>query len=964
MNLKKYLVIIVPFLVVFSSINYSFSTKAKASGSSNVLQGIIDDTYISEHTVLHGGYFEVSDPNGNGVLIIEADNIVVDGKGTTLKGNDDGIGIYLNGVDNVTIKNFVIMNYGTGIYVDPASDGNKITKNIVKNNHGILGIFPGGGVRIDASWNDVENNVISSNIVGLMVKGSNNFIKNNIISSNEDGIYSMGSSNYLHGNTITFSNHYGIYSSQINEILNNTISFGQIGIFLIQGGDIIAGNLIKNNNDGIKSPLGALCSGVEIYYNKIIVNGGNGIYLTCTHSAIKYNELVNNTSDGIYYNQNEDHLILGNISIEYNRVINNGRGIAISGHSDSFLIRNNIIVNNGLGIHALNLATSYYSYNIYHNNLVGNGIQSLDDYSLAGGYGQWNNSYPSGGNYWDNYTGDDLYNGPNQDITGNDGIGDVPFIINKNSQDSYPLMTPLEEFNSLHIVGDVKAEPNPQEIYNNVNISTNLMHSHTISGVLVNITDNNGVNLGNFSMNYYSANDEYYYNSTYLELGTYSFMIYVEDITGNWTSSSGSFFIRDATKPTISNLQYPTTQEVYNEVNISAEISDNYELTEAWINITLPNNEWINNALIKGPGETYHYSQSYDILGPHSFSIWVKDSADNWGNVSGLFVIKDTTQPAIADPNVMPSPQEIHERVNITASINDNYQLSEVRIKITNPDGTWLNETMPNIGTTYYLDRIYDTLGIYTFIIWTNDGSNNWNYSIGNFEIIDSTKPKINYTLIDEANVDATIRIDALVDDNYAINEVRLNYTDVNENNYNVSMNLFLGLFRYEIPAQLDIGIISYFIWVNDTCNNVNQTNIHLIEIKDVSAPRLVHNALSSAEVKDHIKVRTIVLDDIAVEKVILYYRNPSESEYKSIEMRMTSTVEYEAFIPAQTEEGIVDYYISAIDSAGNHATTGVYHINIIESNYSLVALIPFVLIAIAFLLIIIYFMRKQSRDK
>lgn len=59
----------------------------------------------------------------------------------------------------------------------------------------------------------------------------------------------------------------------------------------------------------------------------------------------------------------------------------------------------------------------------------------------------WDNGYPSGGNYYSDYTGEDLYNGPNQDIPGPDGIGDTPYDISKEATyDYYPLMEPLGDF--------------------------------------------------------------------------------------------------------------------------------------------------------------------------------------------------------------------------------------------------------------------------------------------------------------------------------------------------------------------------------------------------------------------------------------------------------------------------------------------------------------------------------------
>jgi hypothetical protein len=45
----------------------------------------------------------------------------------------------------------------------------------------------------------------------------------------------------------------------------------------------------------------------------------------------------------------------------------------------------------------------------------------------------WDNGFPSGGNYWSDYTGT---------YTNGDGIGDTPYVIDANNQDRYPLMNP------------------------------------------------------------------------------------------------------------------------------------------------------------------------------------------------------------------------------------------------------------------------------------------------------------------------------------------------------------------------------------------------------------------------------------------------------------------------------------------------------------------------------------------
>jgi len=54
----------------------------------------------------------------------------------------------------------------------------------------------------------------------------------------------------------------------------------------------------------------------------------------------------------------------------------------------------------------------------------------------------WDDDYPSGGNYWSNYTGVDVKSGSYQNETGSDGIGDTPYIIDANNIDDYPLVVP------------------------------------------------------------------------------------------------------------------------------------------------------------------------------------------------------------------------------------------------------------------------------------------------------------------------------------------------------------------------------------------------------------------------------------------------------------------------------------------------------------------------------------------
>lgn len=81
-----------------------------------------------------------------------------------------------------------------------------------------------------------------------------------------------------------------------------------------------------------------------------------------------------------------------------------------------------------------------------------------DDY---GPENQWDDGYPSGGNRWWDYRGPDRMKGPGQDEPGSDGIGDVPYRIDDDSLDRYPVVRNLTvmEIPVLPIRGDPLPRP-------------------------------------------------------------------------------------------------------------------------------------------------------------------------------------------------------------------------------------------------------------------------------------------------------------------------------------------------------------------------------------------------------------------------------------------------------------------------------------------------------------------------
>src|SRR3990170_5962060 len=205
------------------------------------------------------------------------------------------------------------------------------------------------------------------------------------------------------------------------------------GIYLVSRSDSnsVSANNIANNQFGI-SLTGASNNSVSA---NNITNNDVGISLTgASNNSISANNITNNNVYGISLS------FISNNSISANNIANNTYGIYLYSPSGSNSMSANNIAYNDVGI-------SFYSISnnlICHNNFVGNTVQAQ---VIPLGYvNVWDDGYPSGGNYWSNYSGVDLNNGPYQNETGSDGIGDTNYTISTGNNDRYQLIGPISTF--------------------------------------------------------------------------------------------------------------------------------------------------------------------------------------------------------------------------------------------------------------------------------------------------------------------------------------------------------------------------------------------------------------------------------------------------------------------------------------------------------------------------------------
>jgi len=197
----------------------------------------------------------------------------------------------------------------------------------------------------------------------------------------------------------------------------------------------------------MRTVIRAFENGIYVSFSDHITVSGNtlvennaGIWLSdSSYNAISKNAITANVYEGIYLFSSSNNVVSGN-----RITLTVFDGIYLYSSTDN-TIYENTIRDNGYGVSA------YYSSSnqIFHNNFINNTSQANPNSNAD----VWDKGYPLGGNYWDDYSGVDLYSGPDQNIIGRDGIGDNGYIIDQDNRDNYPLMNPYKR-------GDVNYDGN------------------------------------------------------------------------------------------------------------------------------------------------------------------------------------------------------------------------------------------------------------------------------------------------------------------------------------------------------------------------------------------------------------------------------------------------------------------------------------------------------------------------
>ena len=336
---------------------------------------------------------------------------------------------------NVILSNSIEQNGPIGILLEQFSSYNNISQNNITNKS--------KGIQILAlsECNTLYKNNIKNSITGIEIcYSSHNILKNNSMSNNRYNLEVIGVYLFHFINDVDTSNKvddkpvYYLVNEQNTEVPNDAgyvalinctqitvknlqLSNNRNGILLaFTSNSTVTGNSLTKNNYGLEI---FESSNNFIIGNSITENHYRGIELANSNNNTFSNNNLRNDHCAISFSNSSYNSISGN-----NITANFYHGIWLIDSSNNSISGNNI-ANNAYGIR-LNSSSNNV---IYHNNFVDNS-QQVDSYASTN---VWDDGYPSGGNYWSDYTGVD---------DNGDGIGDSPYVIDIENIDHFPLMNP------------------------------------------------------------------------------------------------------------------------------------------------------------------------------------------------------------------------------------------------------------------------------------------------------------------------------------------------------------------------------------------------------------------------------------------------------------------------------------------------------------------------------------------
>ena len=821
-------------------------------------------------------------------IVIERNDIVLEGAGYAVDGFGTLRGLDLTNVQNITVKEMHIEGFYYGVYLNLASRITVIDCNITMNAYDGINIVQSSQSnisrnRISSNGNDglkilnsSSNNIIAENTItlnnddGIQITDSpQNAVSGNTISQNEDvGIYALNSSiTSVFGNTV-MNNRHGleISSSLSNEVKGNTFNSNSLyGIWVSSSSDnILDGNTANSNYDGVyayQSPRNVFSG------NEIQGNSEYGVWLDFSSDcALSSNNITGNNEVGVYVRFSSGTIISDNTLSSSNI------GISLSGSSSNFILRN-FLASNNIGV---SLAFSSTDNQMYHNNFVGNAQQVSSTSAVT-----WENGLE--GNYWSDYSGSDL------DLN---GIGDSPYVIDAGNDDDLPLLGMFHSFSTslghyVNIISNSTIDDfNYVRLPGNVSIImhvSNMTSSQTAGLCRVTIPHSLMTEPFEVTMNGTQPN---YANYTIYDNATHRWIYF------DYNHSALEIVIQ-GTETT------PPETSIVSPENITYATSDVplvFTLSEpaSWMGYSLDGQD---NVTILGNTTLLGLSD-----GAHNVVVYANDTLGNMGSSNVIHFSIDTTPPSIT----------------ILSPLNQTYQTDSIALTFTlDESASWIGYSLDGQANITVFDNttLSDLAdGNHDVVVCATDALGNTGISNTVYFSVDTAPPSV--TLLSPLN------------QTYQTDSVTLTFT-LNEPTswigYSLDGQANMTIFGNTTLLDLADGNHDVIVYATDTFGNTGISNMVYFSV-DTTPPDIPNVSQYPPEDNvlpdDIVNVNATVTDNFSgVSRVTLNYTTDNGTWF-SVEMSHLEDSIWNATIPDFPYGTTVNYTIIAEDNVGNSITS------------------------------------------
>jgi len=445
----------------------------------------------------------------------------------------------------------------------------------------------------------------------------------------------------------------------------------------------------------------------------------------------------------------------------------------------------------------------------------------------------------------------------------------------------------------------------PLELGQTETIQINATDLSGISQVLIEIDSTNYTmaNIGGTIWEYDSW--------TPITTGLKSYTIFTNDTEDNWNTLDDSITVQDTVQPSLTNLvESADPLELGQIETIQIDVGDLSGISHVLIEIGS-----VNISMNQIDTNTYQYNTwSPSSVGVKSYTIHANDTNGNWNSLSNSITVEDTKAPKYSDLIESADPLPIGQNETISIKVYDTpgSGVKEVILEFNN-----INHTMVFMGldTWSWSNWKPSSTGIFNYIIYMIDNSDNLNTTAGSIEVIISTGPTIQSVSKSADPLELgqleTVQVD--VNDTDGISDVII---EIGSQNY--TMGNVVGM-TYEYSWTPSVtGTQIFTVYANDSFNNWNQLSDSIF-VQDTTPPYYA-NLIENSDPLELGNKLTIFIDATDLSGV-----NQVKIEFNGMNYSMSNlggdTWSNDTWIPDNAD--IFPYTIFIQDNSNNWNSTG-----------------------------------------